>query len=50
MVEKYRQRYLRHFAHPVIHEQDLNHEQLLACFPEKWARLVTTIVKGREGP
>ena len=50
MGEKYRRRYLRHFAHPVIHEQDLTHEQLLACFPEKWARLVTTIVKGREAP
>ena len=48
MGEKYRRRYLQHFAHPVIHEQELNHEELLACSPEKWARLVKTIVKGRE--
>ena len=33
MGEKYRQRYERHFAHPVIHAQDLRHEELLACIP-----------------
>ncbi len=45
MGEKYRARYERHFAHPVIHEQDLQHEELLACFPEQWAALVKSIVK-----
>ena len=44
MGEKYRARYLQHFAHPVIHEQDLQHEELLACYPEKWAQLVKSII------
>ena len=43
MGEKYRARYLRHFAHPIIHEQDMQHEELLACHPEEWARLVKSI-------
>ena len=46
MGEKYRARYEQHFAHPVIHEQDLQHEELLACFPEKWAQLVKCIAEG----
>ena len=45
MGEKYRERYLRHFAHPVLHEQDLQHEELLACYPERWARLVKCIIQ-----
>lgn len=49
MGEKYRARYLQHFAHPVIHEQNLQHEELLACNPEKWAQLVKSIVnRGRK--
>ncbi len=44
MGEKYRARYLQHFAHPVIHEQDMQHEELLACYPEKWAQLVKSII------
>ena len=40
MGEKYRERYLRHFAHPIIHEQDMQHEELLACHPDRWAQLV----------
>ena len=43
MGEKYRTRYQQHFAHPVIHEQDLQHEELLACYPEQWAALVKEI-------
>ena len=46
MGQKYRLRYLRHFDHPVIHEQDLRHEELLACYPEQWAALVKQIVMG----
>ena len=34
MGAKYRARYQQHFAHPVIHEQNLQHEELLACHPE----------------
>ena len=41
--EKYRTRYEQHFARPIIHEQDLQHEELLACHPEKWAALVKSI-------
>ena len=47
MGEKYRARYLRHFAHPIIHEQDMQHEELLACHPEDWAALVRDILEGR---
>lgn len=48
MGEKYRERYLRHFAHPVIHEQELQHEELLACYPEQWAALAKTICLGKK--
>ena len=48
MGEKYRERYMRHFAHPVIHEQDGQHEELLACYPEQWAQLVKHIVEGAQ--
>ena len=47
MGEKYRARYERHFANPVIHEQNLQHEELLACYLEKWAQLVKSIVEGK---
>ena len=48
MGEKYRRRYARHFAHPVIHEQDLQHEELLACYPERWADLVKSIMEEKQ--
>lgn len=47
MGEKYRERYERHFASPVIHEQNLQHEELLACYPERWAQLVKGIIGGK---
>ena len=43
MGAKYRARYEQHFAHPIIHEQDMQHEELLACHPEEWATLVKSI-------
>ena len=43
MGKKYRARYQRHFAHPVLHEQNLQHEELLACHPGQWAQLVKSI-------
>ena len=43
MGEQYRQRYYQHFAHPILHEQALQHEELLACYPEQWAALVKKI-------
>ena len=48
MGEKYRARYEQHFADPVIHEQDLQHEELLACYPEQWAALVKQIAEGKD--
>ena len=48
MGEKYRERYLRHFAHPIIHEQDLQHEELLACHPDQWAQLVKSCARKEE--
>ena len=48
MGEKYRKRYERHFANPVIHEQDLQHEELLACYPERWVQLVKDIMEGKQ--
>lgn len=44
MGKKYRTRYEKHFAHPVIHEQNLQHEELLACYPQQWAHLVKSII------
>lgn len=44
MGEKYRERYMCHFAHPVIHEHDLQHEELQVRYPDKWAQLVKSIV------
>lgn len=44
MGETYRARYEQHLAHPVIHEQDLQHEELLTCYPEQWAALVREII------
>lgn len=46
MGEKYRARYEQHFAHPILHEQNLQHEELLACYPEQWADLVKRIAIG----
>ena len=46
MGEKYRARYEKHFAHLIIHEQDMQHEELLACYPEKWSQLVKSISEG----
>ena len=44
MGEKYRARYLKHFACPKIHEQNLYHEELLVCYPEKWTQLIKSII------
>lgn len=44
MGEKYRARYEQHFVHPILHELDLQHEELLACFPDEWVKLVKSIV------
>lgn len=38
MGEKYRDRYLLHFAVPDIIEQDYGHEELLFFYPEEWVK------------
>ena len=43
MGEKYRERYLKHFKEPVIHEHNLRHEELLAVYSEKWCELIREI-------
>lgn len=45
MGEKYRERYLQHFAAPVLHEFDLQHEELLVCYPGKWVKTIEAICK-----
>jgi len=36
MGEKYLKRYNKHFKNPIIIEHDLQHEELLAIYKEKW--------------
>ena len=43
MGAKYLARYQAHFKHPVIHEQDLRHEELLGLYPKDWCALVEQI-------
>lgn len=40
MGEEYLARYRRHFKNPDIRRHDLQHEELLCCDPEGWAREV----------
>ncbi len=43
MGEKYLKRYKKYFKNPVIHEQDMRHEELLGLYPEDWCSLVEKI-------
>ena len=43
-------RYQQHFARPILHEQDLQHEELLAGYPERWGNLVRDICLSEGGP
>ena len=38
MGEEYPRRYQKHFAAPVIHYFDMEHEELLVLHPEQWAK------------
>ena len=42
MGEEYEQRYLQHFKNPDIRSHDLQHEQLLVGYPDKWLEVVLT--------
>lgn len=43
MGEKYLERYRRYFKNPVIHTQDMRHEELLGVHPMEWCALVEQI-------
>lgn len=43
MGEKYKERYLKHFSHPIIHELDMLHEELLVAYPKEWVTLIEKI-------
>lgn len=43
MGEKYLERYRKYFKSPLIHEQDMRHEEFLGVYPEDWCKLVKEI-------
>lgn len=43
MGEKYLERYHKYFRNPVIHTQDMRHEELLGVYPDQWCALVKDI-------
>ena len=43
MGEKYLERYKKYFENPVIHEQDMRHEEFLGVYPDEWCELVKDI-------
>ena len=43
MGEKYLHRYYKHFADPVIHRFDMEHEELLVLHSEQWAEKVKEV-------
>ena len=40
MGKKYLKRYKKHFKNPIIHEQNLRHEELLALHPKEWCKII----------
>lgn len=43
MGDQYLQRYQEHFCNPVIHEFDMEHEELLIMYPERWVQEINKI-------
>ena len=43
MGAKYLPRYQKHFKNPIIHEQDMRHEEFLGVYPQEWCELVKQI-------
>lgn len=43
MGEKYLTRYHQYFKNPIIHEQNMRHEEFLALHSDEWCRLVRKI-------
>ncbi len=49
MGEKYRVRYTKHFARPILHKLDLQHEELLAVYPDEWVKVIAEICGRKTG-
>ena len=49
MGEKYRACYKKHFAGPILHELDLQHEELLAVYPDDWVKVIAEICNRKQG-
>lgn len=45
MGEQYLERYYRHFKNPDIRRHNMQHEELLICYPEQWAAEVRKCVR-----
>lgn len=43
MGEEYLHRYQKHFVNPVIHNFDMEHEELLVLHPQQWAEKVKEV-------
>ena len=43
MGVQYLERYKKHFNNPVIHEFDMEHEELLVLYPKQWVREIEEI-------
>ncbi|MCD7809494.1 MAG: hypothetical protein LUH02_09130 [Erysipelotrichaceae bacterium] len=43
MGEEYLKRYHQYFKNPIIKEFDLQHEELLVCYPDKWCEEIKKI-------
>ncbi len=43
MGKRYLARYKKHFKDPVIHEFDMEHEELLVSYPEQWVEKIKNI-------
>lgn len=43
MGDKYLKRYKKYFKDPIIHTQDMRHEEFLGVYPNKWCELVKEI-------
>ena len=43
MGEEYLHRYQKHFADPMIHRLDMEHEELLVLYPERWAEKIKEV-------
>ena len=43
MGDEYLTRYQKHFKNPVIHQFDMEHEELLVLHPEQWAKEIIAL-------